>query len=269
MGDIRNRMRLFCAIFVLCLLASGGAKGIQLQPAPVQDALDASLALLGSDDDFGTLNTDKQEEPAANDDGYSGNKSVWKAGLLSALVPGGGEFYLGNRKKARYFFAAEVLTWIGYASFQVYGHWKEDDYVRYAAVHAGVQIEGRDDDFRDAVGFYNNLDEYNTIGRIFDQEREYIPDVPQNHWQWQAEQERLTYRQLKNSSRESLRRSDFMIGVAIVDRIISIVDAVRDGRKMKRNIGKSFSATDSRKLKLSVNPFRKKNQIKLTLATNF
>jgi len=269
MGEEKNRMRWLCSIIVLFLLASGGAKGIQLQPAPVQDALDASLGLLGSDDDFGKLNTGKQETPVANDDRHAGNKSVWKAGLLSALVPGAGEFYLGNRKKARYFFAAEALTWVGYASFQIYGRWKEDDYVRYAAVHAGVQIEGRDEEFRDAVGFYNNLDEYNTIGRIFEPEREYIPDIPHNHWQWQADKDRLTYRQLKNSSRESFRRADFMIGIAIVDRIISIVDAVRDGRKMKRSIGKSFSATDGRKLKLSVNPFRKKNQIKLTLATNF
>ena len=59
------------------------------------------------DDDFGG------SSPAST----GGGKSVFKAVLYSSLIPGGGQYYLGKRKTARYFFAAEESclpdTWLG------------------------------------------------------------------------------------------------------------------------------------------------------------
>ncbi len=195
----------------------------------------------------------------------SGHKSLFKAGLLSAIVPGGGQFYVGSRKSGRYFLATELLTWVGYASFKTYANWKEDDYIRYAAVHANAQLEGKSDEFIDLMGFYTDIDEYNRLGRAFDPDREFLPDTPENHWQWQDQADRFNFRDLKNRSRESDRRAEFMIGIAIIDRVVSIIDAVRGARRANNRLKGTFGASEQPAYKFSVNPFSSRNQIQLTI----
>jgi len=71
------------------------------------------------------------------------------------------------------------------------------------------------------------------------------------------------FRDLKNASREAYRRSDFMIGVAIVDRIASIIDAVRSARIANRRLKQSFSKEPTRNWKLSLNPSSYDRQVNL------
>jgi hypothetical protein len=157
-------------------------------------------------------------------------KSMWRAAAYSALLPGLGEYYVGNRRKARYFFAAETVSWVGFFAFRTYGSWKKDDYIDFAREKAGAQLEGKSDEFNDWVGFYNDIDQFNTLGRVADRDRPYLEDTPENHWRWQSLEDRMAYRNLKNRSREAYRRADFMIGVMVLSRIISIIDAVHDAR---------------------------------------
>lgn len=199
----------------------------------------------------------------------SGHKSLFKAGLYSALIPGGGQLYVGNKKTARYFLAAELVTWVGYISFKTYGNWKEDDYIRYAAVHANAQVGDKSEEFVDMVGFYNDIYEYNRLGRVFDPDREYLPDTPENHWQWKSEADRYNFRDLKNRSREADRRAEFMIGIAVVDRLISIIDAVRGARRANNELKTDFASSDKPAYKISVNPFNSRNQFKLTIYPGF
>lgn len=194
-------------------------------------------------------------------------KSATKAGLLSFLVPGAGEYYLGNKRKARYFFATEAATWLGFFAFRTYGGWKKDDYYRYAREHASADLDQMDEQFEDLIGFYDNIDQYNTEGRIIEPERDYLPDTPENHWDWDSAENRETYRTLKNSSKEAYRRANFMLGVALLSRVISVVDAVRDGRRLKSRIIADDNKAGKRRLQFSVSPFSHKNQLKLTLFT--
>jgi hypothetical protein len=229
--------------------------------------MDLQLARLDWADEFDEANNESNSDSGSAKI-VTGRKSVWKAGLLSALVPGAGEYYVGSRHKARYFFAAEALTWIGFASFKIYAGWKEDDYINLAATRANAQLEGKSDAFHDFVGFYNSIDDYNTAGRIIEPDRPYLPDTPENHWRWESQEDRLDYRQLKNRSREADRRADFMIGVAVVTRLISIVDAIRDAGRVNREID-TFSEENNKTFKFSVNPFQSRNQIQLTMLTGF
>ncbi|MBK7141684.1 MAG: hypothetical protein IPH75_06365 [bacterium] len=193
-------------------------------------------------------------------------KSLFKAGLYSALIPGLGEYYVGNRKKARIFFAADAVTWIGFASYRIYGHEKEQDYVRFAQTNANAQLENKSDEFRDLVGFYTNINEYNTFGRVFDTDRPYLVDSPENHWQWESEADRATYRHLKNRSREAYRTSDFFIGIALVTRVVSIIDAVRDVKRYNSRLDREFSEAPVR---LELNPFSPTKQVVLSVRTPF
>ena len=185
------------------------------------------------------------------------------------MVPGGGQLYLGHKRTARYFFAAEAATWIGFFAFRTYGAWKEDDYVRFASEKANASLEDKDDEFRDWVGFYEDIYQFNTLGRVSDPDRPYLEDTPENHWQWLSEADQETYRDLKNQSRDAFRKSEFMIGVAIVSRVVSIIDAVRDARRARRSLDDSFGNEQQPRYRFSFDPLNSRQMVSLTVYTPF
>ena len=264
------------AVLVLLVALPVAGSTVELADSPVHEAMRAAIggalhpALFAgkSDDEFG------DEKPAAKpkeaaETPKTGHKSLYKAALLSAIVPGGGQYYLGNKRAARYFFVAEAATWVAYFSWHTYGNWKKDDYVRYAAERANAQLEGKSEEFLSWVGFYDNIREFNNLGRVSDPERAYLFDTPANHWEWQNQGDRRTYRDLRNSSKEAYRRSDFMIAAAVVDRIISIIGAVRSASHMGRSIeSEDFSAQPGSRFKFEVDPLASR-QICLTLYPGF
>ena len=263
-------MRLLIATGMVLLLAAGSfaADGaVEMQPAPVQQQMKSelmSVSWLASDDfdDFEVVSG--QEQP-----GESGRRkvSVVKAALLSALIPGLGEYYTGHKTKAKFFFGAEAATWVGFFAFRTYGGWKKDDLIRFAAENAGANLEDKDDEFLDWVGFYRDIDEFNTLGRVSDPDRPYLPDIPENHWLWLSDTDQEAYRDLKNSSREAYRRANFMIGVAVVNRLISVIDSIRDAKRASRRIDDSFGDKKKLNYKFSVHPFSDSRQICLTIYT--
>jgi len=262
-----NGCRILRSVAILVLLiAAGEGKTIELGETALQRAMRAGLLADSRTNSFTYFSQSGGDEFAATEKAQPtvGRKSVYTAAALSALVPGGGQYYLGNRRTARYFFAAEAITWIGYAALRTYGNWRRDDYIRFAAVNANAQLDGKSDDFIDLVGFYSDIRDYNTLGRAFDPEREYLPDTPENHWEWQSYDDQREFRDLKNRSREAYRRSDFMIGLAIIDRIISVVDAVRSAGRINRRIGAGRSDISSDRFRLSIDPLQPRCQVTLT-----
>ena len=240
---------------------------VQLSGGPIYSAVQQQLAgLRGSSLTAAPLT----QSSVRNTGMVAGNtrKSVARAALYSALLPGGGELYLGQNTKARYFIGAEVLTWVGFFSFRAYANWKEDDYLRLAAERANIDLSARDDTFRDLVGFYESIDEYNTFGRVFDPDRPYLPDTPENHWVWQSPDDRRAYRHLKNRSREADRRAEFMIGIAVINRLVSVIDAVVSARRINRRLEPSeFSRDRPPRVRLSLTPMRPDRQVTVTIFT--
>jgi len=261
-------MNKITVIILILLLTCGSAWAVSMGESPVSDAMRASLASeTWSASVLANAGSDDFAAPAK--EVSSSRRSLFKAALYSALVPGGGQYYLGQRRTARYFFAAEAFTWVSYLSFHMYGDWRKNDYIRYAATYANARLEGRSDDFVSWVGFYNNIREFNALGRAYDNERPYLQDTPENHWEWQSEEDRRTFRDLRNRSREAYRRSDFMIGVAVIDRVISIIGAVRSTGRINRRIGDGdFSAANSA-FEFSVDPLSSRRQLCLTFYPGF
>ncbi len=242
----------------------------ELPVTPVQDALRANIA---QNVGFTGVGVSYADDGFGDTPGVASaprTKSRFKAALYSLLVPGGGQYYLGKRRTARYFFAAEALTWVGYLSFRTYGSWKKNDYIDYAAQYANAQLEGKDDDFLAWVGFYENIRDFNTFGRVGDPDRAYLPDTPENHWEWQVPADRQAYRDLRNRSKEAYRKADFMIGVAIVNRVISVIDAIRSAGKIERRIeDDGFSLNGQGSLRLSLDPLAAGPQVSLRLYPGF
>ncbi len=254
---------------IVPLLLSYSASAIELKPTPIQDRLDGQKYLASSDEFKDTPVKGKKQADQSMTAGQDHKPSMLKAAALSAVLPGLGEHYLGHNTKAKYFFAAEALTWVGYFSFHTYAGWKKADAIDYAAQYANADLNGRDDAFIDLVGFYTDIDQYNTLGRVSDPERPYLVDTPQNHWRWQTEAEQIAFRDIKNRSREAYRRSNFMLGVAVVNRIVSVIDAIRDARAERGTFDADFSQSDKPTLHFNVNPMSYNRQVSLTLLTSF
>ena len=262
--------KILLASFLILVLGAATSESVDLKSTPVQQEMSRvmsappAFARSGGDVPFGA-------SAAVGRRGADERKSAWRAAAYSALLPGLGEYYVGSRKKARYFFAAEAVSWIGLFAFRTYGGWKKDDYINYAAERAGAQLEGKSDEFHDWVGFYSDIDQFNTLGRVSDRDRPYLEDTPENHWRWQSLDDRMAYRDLKNRSREAYRRADFMIGVMILSRIVSIIDAVHDARQTGSLFEEASADESGRRLvyDVDVDPFAGEWRVALHLVQQF
>ncbi|UCE23139.1 MAG: hypothetical protein JSU74_07470 [Candidatus Zixiibacteriota bacterium] len=258
-----------CFVLALLVLTVAVSEAVELKSSPIQDQLSVNLhqPQWYASDGFRGKSLASSERAGGTDFGKK-RVSVVKAAALSALLPGLGEYYVGHRTKAKFFFGAEALTWIGFFAFRTYGGWKEDDFIRFAGERAGASLVDKDEEFQDWVGFYMDIDEFNTLGRVGDPDRPYLEDTPDNHWRWLSVSDQEAYRDIKNSSREAYRRSEFMIGVAIVNRVISVIDAVRDAKRARSRIDGRFRGSEQRKIRLSVDPFNDSRQVSLTVYTS-
>lgn len=255
------------------MLASGAVRAVELKPEPIQSQMRASLAVAsltpGPQVLAGVYDVDKDEKES--EDPAYGRKSGAQAALYSILLPGAGQYYCGQRKTARYFFAAEAASWLGYIAFRTYGGWKKDDYIQYGLEHAGAQLEDKDDEFIDYVSFYDNIDQYNEYGRAIDRDRPYFAKTAAHYWSWDSDDKKNAFRDLKNRSREAYRRSDFMIGAMILNRIVSAIHAVRIAGKTGKRLDDLASLDNPSRIdyKVEVNPFSDHIQLGLTLHTRF
>ena len=261
--------RFLYILFVAAVVSLGvqNAFSFELEDTPIQTELKNRI-LFADEWNIDSKNAVGKEEKSNSVIG-SDKKSLGKAILYSALLPGMGEFYVGNKTKAKVFFTAEAMTWIGYAAFHIYGDWKKDDMIRYAADKAGAQLDGKDDQFLDYVGFYDSREDFNSLGRVTDPERPYLYDTPENYWQWTNDADRNSFKEMKNSSREAFRRRDFMIVAAVANRIISVIDAVRDVKKANRRVATNITDKDERTYKFSIDPMSYNRQVSITFYPSF
>jgi len=180
--------------------------------------------------------------------------SSGRAVLYSLLLPGLGDYKLGNNGRATAFFVAEGAIWISYATFQVQGGQREDEYESLAVQFAGVSSTGHSDEFYAILRDYDNSDQYaadvktdgrfelagngNTLENInadaldayFLENRveDYEP------WRWSSLDRRLQYSEVRSSSKTSYRRADYMIAAAAANRVISAVFAYAGARSASK-----------------------------------
>jgi len=193
--------------------------------------------------------------------------SKTKAVLLTMLVPGSGHFYMGQKGRGEVFMGAEAVAWAGFFAFRIYGNWREDDYIRYAEEHAGIDPEGKDDDFYGRLSFYDSREDYNTAGRLYNPGDPYYPDTPEYYWMWDSQTSREYYRDIRNSSQSSYRKATFMIGVAVANRIIAAIDVFRLAGKMNRQ--SQYGDTGKYNFHVDADMFSRDPGLTLTLSRRF
>ena len=177
-------------------------------------------------------------------------KSAAMAILLSSLLPGMGELYAGNYNSGKYFTAVDVSLWITYFGMSTYSTWKENNYKQYAKSNGGVQGDSFDSDFYANVGNYMSIEEYNNAMAFNRDYNSIYTDVNSRNWKWNSVAERKTFRGMWVSSKQASNNMRFATGALILNRIISVINAVR----LVTAHNKSLSETQTVSMEFRVDP---------------
>lgn len=184
----------------------------------------------GLDDEFSSGGAAVEQE---EDKGPSNTGAKVKAGLLSAVIPGAGQFYNKQKSKAYVMFGIEVAIWGAYFIFDHQGDSSMDSAEDWAGVYAGTSGD-HENSYWQNVGQYMDSDAYNEAQL---REARALQEDPSglvsstDAWQWANEDRRAGYGSLRSDGNSAYDRRDFMILFAVLNRAVSVVDAVINAGK--------------------------------------
>jgi hypothetical protein len=155
-------------------------------------------------------------------DGQRKNPAV--AVLYSLLVPGLGEWYADNFSAGRYLLGSEITLWLSLYGFHSYGTWLKTDAHSFAEVYAGADISGKDKKFFVNVGNFLSRDEYNQK-KLRDRDIASLYIDPSYDWQWESDDKRREYRDLRVRSDQMLNAVKFVGAAIVANHLVSAIIA--------------------------------------------
>lgn len=171
--------------------------------------------------------------PAARPAVFSAHrKSMYKAALLSALVPGLGEYVSGHKTRALISGSLEAAVWTSYITFKVQEDLRGDRAREYAVSFAGA-LPDADENYYKAVGMFLRTEgpgQWNEFVRRRERDtgeivgRQYASDEA---WAWTSLDRFIEYRLLRRDMLAAEENARDTLAIAIVNRIASIVSVVQ------------------------------------------
>ncbi|MCA9728292.1 MAG: hypothetical protein KC729_11455 [Candidatus Eisenbacteria bacterium] len=177
-------------------------------------------------------------------DGAPTGRSIQSRNLkslgLSLLLPGLAQLEMGHKLRASVFFTAEGAFWTAFAAYRIQGAQREDSYVQMAEVFAGVDhANGRDDDYYRNLAGWPSSELYNEYVVRRDARTRYGDDLEareayyednrisgEDAWSWTSDSARERYADKRSDAKRSYKHSRNMIGLAVANRLVSMIDAV-------------------------------------------
>lgn len=159
-----------------------------------------------------------------------------KAILASALVPGWGQTILKNNLKGEIMLWVDGAIWLAYGGYTWYGNSRNRDAKIFARNNAQANLGIKSDKYFRELERYNNSSIYNDDIRR--EARERFPDDPeaQNNyimqngyfndstWNWNADSLRFVYWEKRKSARSAFTKAGFVLGGALLNRVVSMID---------------------------------------------
>lgn len=162
----------------------------------------------------------------------------------SLLVPGWGQHLAGRDGRARAFLTTEVVLIGAFIGFRIQGKVRQERYIDYAELFAGVaEADGKSDGYYRNLGRYPSTVEYEDdlmrdararFGDDVEQREAYVADrrpEADEAWRWESEAHRKTFTEMRKDSRSSFHQADQVIGIILLNHILSAVDAGRLARR--------------------------------------
>ncbi len=165
--------------------------------------------------------------------------------LRSLTVPGWGQATLGHNGSARTFLVAEAGIWGAFTAFHIQQAQRTESYLLSARLGAGVDLRGKDDEFRRIVGSFASSDEYNLLVVARDAANIYLSRPGQEDlvgyreyvvqhslsgalsWHWADEQSFRRYGGQRKFAQKAGLRANTALGLAIANRLVSALHAAR------------------------------------------
>lgn len=153
--------------------------------------------------------------------------------LKSMAVPGWGHYYLDHKnwQRGQYHLAADAVLILSYVGFSIHSNNLQQNWYAYGRQYAGVSIEGRSRQFQLAVEDFNSLESYNDYQARSRNWYQLFEDVPENRWQWSSSDERQEYRDLRSRFERIDQQLPALLGLMIVNRVISGISAYNRAKK--------------------------------------
>jgi hypothetical protein len=128
-------------------------------------------------------------------------------------------------------------------------------------------LQGKPDGFFDQLAFYDSRDQYNQFAPLyFRGERQPYPEDDFWYWAWDSQESRAHYRDLKNRSKDASRKALYMAGLSLVNRIVSVVDAMKTVQSYNRKKSLQLSRM---KFDLKANPLGHNPKVMLYVSHNW
>ena len=157
-----------------------------------------------------------------------------KAMALSLIVPGAGEWSLGETHRAIPFFVVEASSWISWGTLQNLRGRTVETYRGFAYHYAGADATRTDEAYWHAVEFYPNRAAY--LEGLWMEARALYPDDPEAQaayvasrdvggtWSWPKESLWFRFQDLRARVRSYEGWATVSLGLLVLNRLASVVD---------------------------------------------
>jgi hypothetical protein len=160
--------------------------------------------------------------------------------LRSLTVPGWGQASLGRSRAAAVFLVAETGVWASFAAFRIQQQMRRDSYELTARLDAGIDMKGRDEEYRRIVGAFMSSEEYNryvvfrdAANLYYDEPAKYRAYIAEHEvrgsdaWSWSSVESLMRYRAQRKDSQRAAQRANTALAVAVANRLVSAIHAAR------------------------------------------
>jgi hypothetical protein len=163
--------------------------------------------------------------------------------LQSLTVPGWGQATAGANRSSAAFLVAEAGVWGSFTAFRIQQQLRRQSYEKTARLFAGIDLRGRDEEFRRIVGSFLSSDDYNRLVVRRDAANlhygdqaaynEYIAEHElkgADAWSWGDVESLLRYVDQRKDTQKAGLRANTALALAVANRIVSAIHAARVSR---------------------------------------
>ena len=106
--------------------------------------------------------------------------------VKSLLLPGTGEYALGNNVRGRTFVISEIALIFSAVSAYHFSSVNERKYIAFAAEHSGIQTAGKDHHYWVDIGNYLSINDFNEEHLRFRENDALYEETDEWSWEWDS-----------------------------------------------------------------------------------
>ena len=146
--------------------------------------------------------------------------------VKSLVLPGWGEYSLGNQIRGRIFVLSETTLLLAILGSYSVSKRQDAEFRAYAAEHAGISPVGKDRQFWVDIGNYSSLLAFNEEHLRWRDFNALYEDNDTWTWSWDSNDNRERFENMRIASDSWMLRSSFFIGGGVLNHIVSAIDAL-------------------------------------------